>query len=97
MNAYSYHIFMFPFQWQIKGYDDKVFSEQISLKNIDFALNCNWNRIIEPVIDSEVNDLYNERNYFYEFVHDALYDNGNDNSLVRHFEREEPKHSDINL
>lgn len=96
MNAYSYHIFMFPFQWQIKGYDDKVFSEQISLKNIDFALNCNWNRIIEPVIDSEVNDLYNERNYFYEFVHDALYDNGNDNSLVRHFEREEPKHSDIN-
>ena len=87
---------MFPFQWQIKGYDNKVFSEQISLKNIDFALNSNWNRTIVPIIDSEANDLYNERNYFYEFVHDALYDSGKDNSLVRHFEREEPKHSDIN-
>ena len=33
--------------------------------------------------------------YFYEFVHDALYDNGEDNSLVRHFERIEPKHSKV--
>lgn len=86
---------MFPFQWRIKGFDDEIFSEQISLKNINYSLDSNWERCIVPTESNEKDDLYNERNYFYEFVHDALYDNGQENSLVRHFERIETKHSDV--
>ncbi len=95
MAIYSYHTFMFPFQWRIRGYDDKVFSEQISLKNIHYSLGSNWERMINPVVEKESDDLYNERNYFYDFVHDALYDNGKDNSLIRHYERNESKHENV--
>lgn len=95
MSIYSYHNFMFPFRWEIKGYEKKIFSEQISLRNIHYAAGSNWTRCIKPTVDKESDGLYNERNYFYEFVHDALYDNGNDNSLIRHYERNETKHGDV--
>ena len=95
MSVYSYHNFMFPFQWRIKGYDNETFSEQINLKNIQSAHGSNWERMVKPESDDERNELYNERNYFYEFVHDALYDNGKDNSLIRHFERSETKNDDV--
>lgn len=87
---------MFPFQWRIRDYGDKVFSEQINLKNIIYAVGSNWERNLGPDNDDEADSLYNERNYFYEFVHDALYDNGQENSLIRHFERTEPKHGKVN-
>ena len=86
---------MFPFQWHIKEHSEKDFSEQISLQNIDYSHSSNWERITIPSVESEVNDLYNERNFFYEFVHNALYDDGTKNSLIRHFERDEPKHNDV--
>ena len=95
MATYSYHNFMFPFQWRIKGYDDEIFSEQISLINIHYGLGSNWKRMVKPANEEDSENLYNERNYFYEFVHDTLYDNGRDTSLVRHYEREEPKHSEV--
>ena len=95
MDKISYHIFMFPFQWHINGYEDKVFSEQINLNNIDFAKGSNWERISTPVNEEDADVLYNERNYFYKFVHDALYDKGEVDSLIRHYERNEPKHSDV--
>ena len=86
---------MFPFQWRIKGYDNKTFSEQICLNNIDYGIGSNWERMSVPTTESDSDVLYNERNYFYEFVHDALYDNGEDKTLIRHFERKEPKHDDV--
>ena len=86
---------MFPFQWGIEGYGDKPFSKQINLSNIEFSEGSNWERSIDPSVESEVDSLYNERNYFYEFVHNALYDNGNSNSLIWHFERKEPQHSHV--
>lgn len=95
MAKYSFHTFMFPFQWRIKGYEEKMFSDQISLNNIVYGIGSNWERSTKPTNDDEANDLYNERNYFYEFVHDALYDNGKGNSLIRHFERTEPRHSGV--
>lgn len=95
MSIYSYHNFMFPFQWRIRGYDDEVFSEQISLDNIEYTVGSNWERNPEPADEVEANALYNERNYFYKFVHDALYDNGKSNSLIRHFERQETKHGNV--
>lgn len=86
---------MLPFQWKIKGYDDKKFSDQISLNHINFATGSNWERVIVPDVDNEISDLYNEKNYFYKFVYDALYDSGEENSLVRHYERAETKHGDV--
>lgn len=95
MSKYSYHIFMFPFQWQIKEYKDKLFSEQINLDNIDYAIGSNWERFSVPDNENDADVLYNERNYFYKFVHDALYDNGKHSSLIRHYERNEPKHGEV--
>lgn len=95
MDIFSYHNFIFPFQWRIKEFDDKTFSEQINLNNIDYSLGSNWERIITPLDEKDKDDLYNEKNYFYEFVHDALYDNGQENSLIRHYERLEPKHGEV--
>lgn len=92
MSAYSFHTFMFPFRWKIADLDDRLFSEQIDLNSIRYARSANWERITAPVVDKESDDLYNERNYFYEFVHPALYDDGSDTTLIRHYERHEPKH-----
>lgn len=104
MATFSYHNFMFPFRWSIKGFDDKTFSEQIDLNGIISATGTNWERVTlkttELLNEQDRNTLYNERNYFYEFVHDALYDNGNDEgkgnrTLVHHYERKEPKHGEV--
>lgn len=93
--TYSFHNFMFPFQWSIEDLSNKTFSEQISLNNIDYGNSTHWQRTTTPTIEQELDDLYNEKNYFYQFVHDALYDNGQDNSLVRHFERREPQQGGV--
>ena len=95
MSIYSYHNFMFPFQWRIEEYKNKTFSEQINLRNINYSLSSNWERSIIPEEINEADDLYNERNYFYEFVHDALYDNGENNTLIWHCERLEPQHGEV--
>ncbi len=94
----SCHIFMFPFQWSVKAMNQERFGEQISFRNIITSkVIMNWDRIFEPTSKEDKITLFNEKNYFYEFVHDALYDNGkNDNSnIVRHYERNEPKHQDV--
>lgn len=92
--TYSYHIFYFPFKWEIKGTGQKVFSEQISLKKIHCREYSEWEHIQSP--DSgEEQDLYNEKNYYYKFVHNILYDEEKHTlDLIRHFERKEPKVSD---
>lgn len=95
MSAISFHTFMFPFRWKINGLDDRPFAEQVNLENIRYALSSNWERMPKPTVEEEENDLYNERNYFYEFVHPALYDDGSPHTLVRHYERCEPKHGRV--
>lgn len=95
MEIYSYHNFMFPFQWSIEGFEVKTFSEQIDLGKIKYSDFSNWKREILPSNNQELNDMYNERNYFYEFIHEALYDNGSNGSLIRHYERNEPKHGEV--
>ena len=95
MNNYSFHNFLFPFQWKIKDLDDKPFSGQIDLHNIHYAMSPNWERLVAPTDGAELNDLYNERNYFYEFVHSALYDDNSGNTLIRHYERREPKQGGV--
>lgn len=94
MLANSFHVFMFPFSWYLNEADDKSFSEQIALKDIEYGNTLLWRRktLKSTFDDTSAEDLYNEQNYFYKFVHDALYDTGNDdiNNLVRHYERVEP-------
>lgn len=80
-------MFLFPFRWEIPHLKDKKFSEQIDLANIDFQENSKWKNVIQPVERSERENLYNEKNFFYEFVHPALYDQGGKHVLVKHFER----------
>lgn len=94
MLANSFHTFMFPFSWYLNGVDDNVFSEQIALRDIEYGKTLLWRRKTLNNTDSaDAEDMYNEQNYFYKFVHDALYDTGKDdvNNLVRHFERVEPR------
>lgn len=95
--THSYHIFMFPFRWTIKGLNDKEFGKQISFDNIHFQQLDNWERVSQPKTQSEKEELFNEKNYFYEFVHDALYDKGvnNNSNVLRHYERMEPKHQEV--
>lgn len=95
MSNYSFHTFMFPFRWKIKDLDDNLFSEQIDLHNIRYAMSPNWERLAVPTENKEADDLYNERNYFYEFVHSALYDDKSETTLIRHYERSEPKHGGV--
>ena len=97
MSTISFHNFMFPFRWKINGLDDRPFSEQVNLENIRYALSSNWERMSKPIVEEEKDGLYNERNYFYEFVHPALYDDGSPQTLVRHYERREPKHGDVTI
>ncbi len=92
---YSVHTFMFPFQWSIKDFEEKTFSEQIDLNKIQYSNSGHWERFTIPVNNQELDDLYNERNYFYEFVHEALYDNGSNGSLIRHYERNDPKRGGV--
>lgn len=89
---HSYHIFYFPFKWRLEGETRKDFSCVISLDNIHPAPYSHWKNNEEPD-EEEQQQLYNEKNYFYEFVHPVLYDTHTPATLVKHFEREEPQHT----
>jgi len=70
---YSHHVFIFPFKWLSKSNPKETFFEQTSLSQLDnyFPSGGDWVR--EPYkIDKPVN--YNEYNYFYDYVREALYD-----------------------
>jgi len=105
-SIYSYHNFMFPFRWEKKNSEgktlteqialkkkknseEKTLTEQIALKNVTFESSTQWERGTPDGI------TYDERNYFYEFVHKAIYDKDGDASHVRHYERKEPKTSSV--
>lgn len=87
---HSYHVFYFPFKWKLKGESRKDFSRIIDLVNIRPAPCSRWKTNDAPG-EEEEQQLYNEKNYFYEFVHPVLYDTHTADSLVKHFEREEPQ------
>ncbi|GBU08782.1 hypothetical protein AwDysgo_21130 [Bacteroidales bacterium] len=92
---HSYHIFYFPFKWEFPNKKDKLFSEQTKLSSIPTDKFSNWERTPEISKDTEANELYNEKNYFYEFVHPLLYDTNEEDSLVFHYERKETKTGDV--
>lgn len=40
---YSYHIFYFPFKWEIMGLENQAFSDQVNLDNIQYNRNSRGN------------------------------------------------------
>lgn len=88
----SYHIFYFPFKWKIAHTRNQNFSDETDLSKIQINPDGNWKRIIEA--EDAVN-LYNEKNYFYPFVHKVLYDTDEKECLIMHFEHQSPQHSDV--
>ena len=83
---FSYHIFYFPFKWNVEGGNEMNLSEQIDMNRIRFRETGGWLRTTSTSGVDAVN-LYNEKNYYYQFVHKVLYDDGSEESLIRHFER----------
>lgn len=57
---YSYHIFYFPFKWEIMGLENQAFSDQVNLDNIQYNRNSHWERSQKPD-PGEEESLYNER------------------------------------
>lgn len=90
----SFHIFYFPFKWNIKNKKDMDFSQQVSLENIVPSSFSDWETNYDPD-EEELHHLYDEKNYYYTFVHPVLYDNGKENTILKHFERKEPKSKDV--
>jgi hypothetical protein len=90
---YSYHIFYFPFKWEVPECRSKLFGEQTNLENIRINAWTNW--VHNPVMEEEANALYNEKNFFYQFVHPILYDTGKPGSIIKHFTRKEPQEREV--
>lgn len=97
---YSYHIFYFPFRWEVPGMENKLFSEQVDMDNIPIQPYSMWERVqidesekttsIENLKEEE--ELFAERQYYFNFVHEALYDiKGNDDPIMQHYERKDVK------
>jgi len=71
----SQHIFILPFK-----YDPHV---SVMPKKV-------WQRIPRPMLENrrDWEELFDEKQYFFQYVHDALYDNGNESSHISHYERQ---------
>ncbi len=94
--TYSYHIFYFPFKWEIQGMENEIFSEQINLDKINICEPSYWKRTQYSDNPDEQKQLYNEKNYYYKFVHNILYDEeSNPLGLIHHYERQEPQQLDV--
>ncbi|WP_148453273.1 CorA family divalent cation transporter [Culturomica massiliensis] len=90
----SYHIFYFPFKWDVLGREYATFSEEVNLGQIQPQSYSEWEANSEPD-EQEKQELYNEKNYYFEFVHPVLYDSTNENTLLKHYERKEPKYKKV--
>ena len=89
MKLYSYHVFLFPFQWEQKNKEGDLFTQKIDISVLKPS-SPQWLNLPLPQTEDYMVELYNEKNYFYPFVHDVLYENpGRDKPIIRHFERKE--------
>jgi len=86
---HSYHIFYFPFKWEKRGMENEYFSKRFNLDNIQPHPDSQWQNLPYPMTEEYKTELYNEKNFFYDFIHNLLYDSGKSNNIIRHFERKE--------
>ena len=103
--CYSYHIFYFPFRWSLKGDENFRFSEQVNLNRIQVSGDSQWKQVqldeqVGPGKEAqEAKDactVFDERQYFFDFVHPVLYDDKKkeQDPLIYHYERLEPQTQD---
>jgi len=92
---YSYHIFYFHFKWENPEKEGKSFSEQTKLDDLKLNDYTGWEHCPPITNTKEADELYDEKNYYYPFVHPVLYDTGEKESILKHFERKEPKERDV--
>lgn len=85
---YSYHVFLFSFDWKLKSKDGKKFllEEQTQLKDFcrEMDSTSRWKRSIGFYPPKTIL-YYNEANYFHKFVHPALYDTEKEDSFLTHY------------
>lgn len=103
---HSYHIFYFPFKWDLPGKDNLLFSEQVDLNRIKINAYSQWERCqlssdkeifhdIESKECVEAQELFAEQQYYFDFVHPVLYDMKDEkHNLIHHYERKEFKDKD---
>ncbi len=101
---YSHHIFLFPFKWRKWDVDDETcLKEKLDIKFFTSELlkNEKWKRA--PLKLSH-GDIFNEFNYFYDYVKEVLYDLdkdlsfiGADEDLIHHFEYQMDKKQKYNI
>jgi len=88
MELYSYHVFLFPFQWHFVGKEmkHKTLEQRTCLKEIiDLFSDTKW--VKHPYSTDNVLN-YNEYNYFYSMVRDVLFDKGDqkpDKAIISNF------------
>lgn len=99
---YSYHIFYFPFRWSLKGDENIRFSEQVNLNRIQVSGDSQWKQVqldaqVRPGKEAQDTKdactVFDERQYFFDFVHPVLYDDKKkeQDPLIHHYERLEPQ------
>lgn len=79
METYSYHIFYFPFKWELPGDEHKLFTEQIDLERIPLNEYSMWERVqydpnkqftsTDDKAIQERQELFGELQYYFDFVH----------------------------
>ena len=87
--SYSSHTFICPFRWKITDDKKELFEDQVDMSRIDYVSDSRWVRTAGTAPEEDLIRFYNEKQYFFDFVHPVLYDNEKDDSIVRHFERRE--------
>lgn len=89
---YSFHVFLFPFQWYYtgKGTEEKTFEEKTHLKS--FMEQLNGTPWVRRKLNYSQKLQYNEANYFHDFVRDILYDTGEspEKGFIANFEYDIP-------
>lgn len=86
---YSYHAFLFPFEWKHRGEKGRLLEEQVDLEPLKIAMKTgrdHWERRSSWNPPKSVVQ-YNEVAYFYDFVRPVLYDSGNEDTLQLHYYR----------
>lgn len=80
---YSYHSFIFPFEWHsLEPIDPQNYLKHIGKQMLNYG--GDWERRSSWRHPKTIAQ-YNEANYFYEFARNVLYDSGEEDSLQYHY------------
>jgi hypothetical protein len=87
-NFYSYHVFFFPFKWEIDldDMDNDHITKNMNLFQLSLEKNSSrWIRSKDSYFPPKSLSHYNEVSYFYDFVQPTIYDDGKETSFIHHY------------